>query len=226
MQRVFELLQLRIEISDPAEPIIDCNDAIVKGDIELENVSLDYSLLEPLKIDVADRLWQRHNAEINNGAPQKHRDWALHNLSVKFKAGTMNAIVGRSGAGKSTLLKLIYRLLDPTQGLVKLNGIDIRQMKLEDLVGFMGVVAQDSFFFNDTIRNNMQFARPNATDEEIEIACRTANVWSFVESLANGLDEKVGESGYKLSGGERQRKCLKYFSYINTGQVFLSLERS
>jgi ATP-binding cassette subfamily B protein len=209
IQRVFELLQLPIEIKDPVEPVTLTDEgSLVKGDIELENVSLDYSMLPTLKIAAAERLWSKNNSESNNSATPRRRDWALNNLSVSFKAGTMNAIVGRSGAGKSTLLKLIHRLLDPTQGLIKLDGVDIRKLKLEELVGYMGVVSQDSFFFNDTIRNNLSFARPNATDDEIERACRAANVWELIESFANKLDEKVGESGYKLSGGERQRLSI------------------
>lgn len=202
-----------IEIKDPVEPVTLTDEgSLVKGDIELENVSLDYSMLPTLKIAAAERLWSKNNSDSNNSATPRRRDWALNNLSVSFKAGTMNAIVGRSGAGKSTLLKLIHRLLDPTQGLIKLDGVDIRKLKLEELVGYMGVVSQDSFFFNDTIRNNLSFARPNATDDEIERACRAANVWELIESFANKLDEKVGESGYKLSGGERQRKYTQHNS--------------
>ena len=199
VERLIELLKLPIEIKDPVEPVKVSD---VKGEISLQSLSFDYNLLPPLRVEaVARRFKPTPKTSI-----QKRADWALRDVSVTFKAGTKNAIVGKSGAGKSTLLKLIHRLLDPTQGLIKLDGVDIRQIKLEELIGFMGIVAQDSFFFNDTVKNNLLFAKPDATDEEIEQACRAANVWTLIDSFANKLDEKIGEHGYKLSGGERQRE--------------------
>lgn len=213
VERVLELLQLPIEIKDPEAPVTliqDDGTSSIQGNVELESVSLDYSLLPPLKIEASDRMSQPTIMVKDQKASNKKRDWALNNLSIKFKAGTMNAIVGKSGAGKSTLLKLIHRLYDPTQGLVKLDGIDIRQFKLEELIAYLGVVSQESHLFNDSVKANLLFAKPDASDEEIERACKAANIWDFIQSLEKKLDEYIGESGYKLSGGERQRKFLSF----------------
>lgn len=218
VERVLELLHLPIEIKDPEVPVTlirDDGTSNIQGDVELDSVSLDYSLLPPLKIEASDRMSQPTIMIKDQKASNKKRDWALNNLSIKFKAGTMNAIVGKSGAGKSTMLKLIHRLYDPTQGLVKLDGTDIRQLKLEELIGYMGVVSQESYFFNDSVKANLLFAKPDATDEEIERACKAANIWDFIQSLEKKLEETIGESGYKLSGGERQRKLKRNFSFCS-----------
>jgi len=214
VERVLELLQLPIEIKDPEEPVTMTREdgtSMIKGDVELDSVSLDYSLLPPLKIEASDRLSQP-TIKVKDHSSKKRRDWALNNLSIKFKSGTMNAIVGKSGAGKSTILKLIHRLYDPTQGRVMLDGIDIRNFKLDELIGYIGVVSQESYLFNDTVKNNLLFAKPDATDEEIERACKAANIWDLIQSLENKLEETIGESGYKLSGGERQSTCLSEIS--------------
>jgi len=120
----------------------------------------------------------------------------------------MYAIVGPSGSGKSTVVNLIPRLYDVCGGKVTLNGIDVRQIKLSHLRNSIGVVTQDSYLFNGTIKENLLYAKPDATDEEIEAACRTANIHDFIINQPKGYDTEVGNRGLKLSGGEKQRLSI------------------
>ncbi len=132
----------------------------------------------------------------------------LHQVSFHVPAGKTVAIVGPSGAGKSTLLNLVTRLYDVTGGAVSVDGIDVRNMALESLRGAVGVVTQESFLFNDTIRANLLYAKPDATQKELEAACQRANIHEFIVSLPQGYDTVVGNRGIKLSGGEKQRVSI------------------
>jgi ATP-binding cassette subfamily B protein len=118
----------------------------------------------------------------------------------------MIALVGRSGAGKSTMISLLPRLYDVQEGRILLDGVDIRDMSLSHLAEHIGMVTQDCVLFHDTVRNNLLYANPRATDRELEDACRAANIWNFISGLPEGLETIVGERGFKLSGGEKQRK--------------------
>ena len=118
------------------------------------------------------------------------------------------ALVGPSGAGKTTLSYLIPRLYDPVQGRILLDDVDLRDLSLDDLSAQIGMVTQESYLFHDTIRANLLFARPNATQEQMEAAARAANIHDFIAELPNGYDTIVGERGYRLSGGEKQRVAL------------------
>ena len=120
----------------------------------------------------------------------------------------MTAVVGLSGAGKSTLSQLLLRLYDPQRGHVTIDGIDIRTISLQNLSDLVGIVSQECFLFNDTVRYNLQFARPDATTKEIEAACRIAQIWTFIARLPHGLDTVIGEKGMRMSGGERQRLSI------------------
>jgi ATP-binding cassette subfamily B protein len=132
----------------------------------------------------------------------------LSDVSLRVEPGQMVALVGPSGAGKTTLTALVSRLYDPTAGAVRIGGMDLRDATLASLTDTVGVVTQDAHMFHDTIRNNLLYARPDATDEQIWDALRAAQVESLVEALPDGLDTMVGDRGYRLSGGEKQRMAI------------------
>ena len=132
----------------------------------------------------------------------------LNNVSFELKPGSSVAIVGPSGAGKSTIINLIPRLYDVTGGRILLDGVDIRKLDLAFLRQHIGVVTQDTYLFNGTIRENLLYAKPDATQAEIEQACREANIHAFISGLPKGYDTVVGNRGMKLSGGEKQRLSI------------------
>jgi ATP-binding cassette subfamily B protein len=129
----------------------------------------------------------------------------LHGLSFRVPTGTLTALVGPSGAGKTTTTHLVSRLYDPDQGSVRIGGHDLRDVTLESLHAVAGVVTQDAHMFHDTIRVNLAYARPGATEDELIEACRAAQIWDLISGLPDGLDTIVGDRGYRLSGGEKQR---------------------
>jgi ATP-binding cassette subfamily B protein len=120
----------------------------------------------------------------------------------------MTALVGPSGAGKTTITQLVSRLYDVTDGVVRIGGQDVRDTTLESLRDTVGVVTQDAHLFHDTIRANLAYARPDATDDDLVEALRAAQIWDLVESMPEGLDTVVGDRGYRLSGGEKQRLAI------------------
>ncbi len=130
---------------------------------------------------------------------------ALSDISFELRPGHSVAIVGASGAGKSTLIRLIPRLYDATRGCVRFDGVDVRRLDLGWLRANIGVVSQETYLFNGSIRENLLYARPDATEAELIDACRKANIYDFIEAQENGLDTIVGNRGLKLSGGEKQR---------------------
>jgi len=132
----------------------------------------------------------------------------LTDIDFTVPGGKMYAIVGPSGSGKSTVVNLIPRLYDVCGGKVTLNGIDVRKIKLSHLRNSIGVVTQDSYLFNGTIKENLLYAKPDASDEEIEAACRVANIHDFIVNQPKGYDTEVGNRGLKLSGGEKQRLSI------------------
>jgi len=132
----------------------------------------------------------------------------LHGIDARIEPGQMVALVGTSGAGKSTIASLVPRLYDVDAGSVRLNGVDVRDLSFRTIRETVGVVTQDGHLFHDTVGNNLRFARPDATDEELWEALRSARLDGLVASLSDGLETVVGERGYRLSGGERQRLTL------------------
>jgi ATP-binding cassette subfamily B protein len=134
--------------------------------------------------------------------------WALRDVSFAVEPGQLAALVGPSGAGKTTTTYLLPRLYDPTDGRILIDGVDLRDLKLEALSANIGMVTQETYLFHDTIRANLLYARPNATQAEIEEACRVANIHDFVAGLPEGYETIVGERGYRLSGGEKQRVAI------------------
>lgn len=132
----------------------------------------------------------------------------LRGIDFVAAAGTMTALVGPSGAGKTTITALVSRLYDVTQGSVSIGGLDVRDVRLDSLRGAVGVVTQDSHLFHDTIRANLEYARPGATEADLLEACRAAHIIRMIEALPEGLDTVVGDRGHRLSGGEKQRIAL------------------
>jgi len=132
----------------------------------------------------------------------------LHDVSFTAPAGQLTALVGPSGAGKTTITHLVSRLYDPREGVVRLGGHDIADLTLDSLHAAVGVVTQDAHMFHDTIRANLAYARPSATEEELIEACRAAQIWGLIATLPDGLDTVVGDRGYRLSGGEKQRLAI------------------
>ncbi|MEU8800557.1 ABC transporter ATP-binding protein [Spirillospora sp. NPDC048819] len=140
----------------------------------------------------------------------------LDGLSMRVPQGRMTALVGPSGAGKTTVIKLIARFFDPGAGTVRVGGVDVREMRTEDLTSLISVVFQDVYLFNGTILDNVRIGRPDATDEEVYAAARTARVDGIAERLPGGWDAPVGEGGGRLSGGERQRISIARALLKNT----------
>ena len=132
----------------------------------------------------------------------------LREVSFTAPSGQLTALVGPSGAGKTTITHLVARLYDPREGSVRIGGLDLRELTLESLHDAVGVVTQDAHMFHDTIRANLAYARPEATEADLVAACQAAQIWDLVASLPDGLDTVVGDRGYRLSGGEKQRLAI------------------
>ncbi len=180
-ERVFELLETEAPITDPPSPTPLPRP--VRGEVAFESVSFRYR-------DAAD-------------AP-----WTLHEIDVKVAPGEVVALVGPSGAGKTTLVSLLPRFWDVTAGRIRLDGIDIRELRLADLRGAVGLVPQEPALFSGTVEANIAYGRPGATTEQIEGAARAAHAHEFVVRLPQGYATLVGERGVKLSGGQRQRIAI------------------
>lgn len=155
-------------------------EAPVKGNVELDKVSFHYP---------------------SSGA-------GIRDISLTVPAGNTLALVGATGSGKSTLIKLLLRFYDPSNGEIRIDGQPIRDLSLNSLRGSIGLVSQDVYLFEGTIRENLAYGNPVATDADIIDAAKTAEAWSFIEALPEGLDTPVGERGVRLSGGQRQRLSL------------------
>ena len=134
--------------------------------------------------------------------------WTLDDVSFAVPAGTTTALVGETGSGKTTCAYLVARLYDATEGRVTIDGEDVRDLTFESLAGAVGVVSQETYLFHASVRENLRFARPDATDAEIEEAARAAQVHELIASLSEGYDTVVGERGYRFSGGEKQRIAI------------------
>jgi ATP-binding cassette subfamily B protein len=132
----------------------------------------------------------------------------LHDVTFEARPGELVALVGPSGSGKTTITYLATRLYDPDAGKVTFDGHDLRELAIDSLAGAIGAVTQETFLFHDTVKANLLYARPGASDEEIESACRKAQIHDMIVALPLGYDTVVGERGYKLSGGEKQRMAI------------------
>lgn len=205
-ERVFEYLDLPVEIADHADAIFL---ETVAGKINFDNVSFSYLTEIPSENITVDNELPFTDDE-QNDVPGKiqSRYWALQNLSFEIEPGQLVALVGLSGAGKTTITYLLPRLYDPSEGTIRLDGHDLRNIKMESLSHQVGMVTQETYLFHDTVRANLLYARTNATQADLDAACRAANIHEFIQSLPDGYDTVVGERGYRLSGGEKQRLAI------------------
>ena len=204
-ERVFEYMDLPIEIDDRVGAVaLDS----VTGRVRFENVSFSYlSEADPNQPLLPGKDRDGGDPEEPFG-PAASRRWALQDVSFDMQPGQLVALVGPSGAGKTTITYLLPRLYDPTEGRITLDARDLRDLTQESLAHQIGMVTQETYLFHDTVRANLLYARPDATQDELEAACRAANIHSFVASLPDGYDTVVGERGYRLSGGEKQRLAI------------------
>ena len=222
-ERVFELLDLPKDIQAKEDAVhLDT----IEGELVFEDVMFNYDVDESLLLSAVKRYGRNQQVEAalsgdeeddkpgESDAPamsdtsSQAREKALDNISFHIEPGQLVALVGPSGAGKTTLTYLIPRLYDPTEGRVCLDGHDLRDLTLDTLSEHIGMVTQETYLFHDTIRTNLTYAREGATQEEIEAACKAANIHDFIAGLPDGYDTVVGERGYRLSGGEKQRIAI------------------
>jgi ATP-binding cassette subfamily B protein len=186
--RIFEYLDLPVDIAEPAHPIVP---AKIRGEVSLNDVSFNYA--EPA---------------VAGPAPASARGPALRGIDVTVPAGHSLAIVGETGSGKTTLSYLIPRLYDVTSGSVTIDGIDVRDLAFDTLTDAVGVVSQETYLFHASVAENLRFAKPSATDDELVAAAKVAQIHDHLMSLPDGYDTIVGERGYRFSGGEKQRLAI------------------
>jgi ATP-binding cassette subfamily B protein len=176
--RIFEYLDLPVEVDDPVSPVTLPSP---DGHLRLDDVTFAYP-----------------------GSPTA----AVAGISLDVPAGTSLALVGETGSGKSTIAALIARLYDPSAGRVTIDGVDVRNLRLADLAGIVGVVSQETYLLHTTVLENLRYARPDATDEQIVAAAKAAQIHDLIESLPDGYDTMVGSRGHRFSGGEKQRIAI------------------
>ncbi|HET9249568.1 MAG TPA: ABC transporter ATP-binding protein [Actinomycetota bacterium] len=195
--RIFEYLDMPHEITDAPDAVAVEQ---VRGHVRLRDVWFRYEEpAEGVPVSPAPA------AEDDEPIP---REWTLEGVDLEIQPGQLAALVGPSGAGKTTVTYLVPRLYDVQEGAVEIDGVDVRKIKLESLGDAMGVVTQETYLFHDTVRRNLLYGKPEATEEELIGAARAANIHQRIQELPDGYDTVVGERGYKLSGGEKQRLAI------------------
>ena len=195
-ERVFEVLDLPWMVAEAEHPR-----QLPPGPqpVEFDHVTFRYPAAREVSLASLEVV-----ARLETTTPQT----VLHDLSFRVEPGELVALVGPTGSGKTTTSALAARLYDVTGGAVRIGGVDLRELSFTSLYETVGVVTQESHMFHDTIRTNLLYAKPTATEDELIEACRAAQIWDLIESLAEGLDTVVGDRGYRLSGGEKQRLAL------------------
>jgi ABC-type multidrug transport system fused ATPase/permease subunit len=195
-ERVFEILDLKPLITEPAEP-----EPLPDGPLSVtfDNVTFAYPSAD--KVSLAS-LEEVAVLDTRGGVD------VIHDVSFEVGAGQMVALVGSSGAGKSTMAQLLARLYDVDEGAIRLGGVDVRDLGFGDLRKALGMVTQDGHLFHESVRENLLLARPDAGEEDLWEALRRSRLDALIASLPDGLDTVVGERGYRLSGGERQRLTI------------------
>lgn len=214
-ERIFDYLKMPHDIVDgPDARSVAASD--IKGDVRLKNVYFRYDrgsfgpMTEPTpRPATAASVPNGHAPDEGDPVPNEvRRDWALENVNFEVKPGQLAAIVGPSGAGKTTISYLIPRLYDVTQGAVLLDGMDVRDYTIASLAGAISMVTQETYLFHASVRRNLTYAKPDATQEELEAAAHAAFIHDRIVALDEGYDTLVGERGYRMSGGEKQRLAI------------------
>lgn len=198
-ERVFEVLDLEPMVRDRPDARPLPTDSTSPESIEFDDVWFRYPAAEEVSLASLEAVARE---DVGPGTE------VLRGVSFTVEPGRLVALVGPSGAGKSTITHLVSRLYDPTHGAVRVGGHDLREVTQESLHEAVGVVTQDAHLFHDTIRANLSYANPDATDEQLREALRAAQIWELVASLPDGMDTIVGDRGYRLSGGEKQRLAI------------------
>jgi ATP-binding cassette subfamily B protein len=194
--RIFEYLDLPIDIVEAKHPV-ELRPAELLGEVRFEHVSFRYSgVAMPGPADLASE------------AAPADLPWTVKDIDLVVPAGTRTAVVGETGAGKTTIGYLAARLYEPQEGKVTIDGVDVRDASFASLAATVGVVSQETYLFHASVRENLRFAKPEASDDEIEEAARTARIHDLISSLPDGYDTIVGERGYRFSGGEKQRMAI------------------
>ena len=196
-ERVFEVLNLSPLVKEPADP-----KHLPAGGLSIDFDHVDFTYPTAAEVSLASLESVAREESAGAGDP------VLYHVSFHAAPGTLTALVGPSGAGKSTITSLLTRLYDPTGGEVLLGGVDLRDLSSSDLRAAVGVVTQDAHLFHETIGDNLRYARPDATDDEMRAACQSAQIMNLIEQLPDGFNTVVGDRGYRLSGGEKQRIAL------------------
>jgi ATP-binding cassette subfamily B protein len=201
LQQQFISVRQAFDLLDTDPDMVDRPDAVdpgrLRGEIELEHVWFSYARGGDATAEELDA------NEAEGGAPGAPR-WAMEDVSLHVPAGQTVALVGETGAGKSTLAKLVARFYDPQRGRVLVDGHDLRDLQTTALRSQFGIVPQEGYLFSGTIRDNIAFGRPDASDEEIDAAARAVGARDYIASLPQGLDTEIGERGIHLSAGQRQ----------------------
>lgn len=195
-ERVFEVLDLVPMVRDRADAKPLPNGQL---SIEFDQVRFAYPKAEEISLASLESVAKPEVVESGE---------ILKGISFTAREGTLTALVGPSGAGKTTISALIPRLYDVTSGAIRINSIDLRDLQLEELRKSIGVVTQDAHMFHDTIAANLRYAKSDASEREMEQACRSAQIWDLIATLPNGFETVVGERGHRLSGGEKQRLAI------------------
>ncbi|HZD81063.1 MAG TPA: ABC transporter ATP-binding protein [Actinomycetota bacterium] len=198
--RIFEYLDMHHEIADAPDAVPLPSDAVT-GRVSFDQVWFRYEAPTQEVPDPFDPTWPVTG-------PPRPREWALEDVSLQIEPGQLAALVGPSGAGKTTMTYLVPRFYDVQRGEVRIDGIDVRGLRLESLGELIGMVTQETYLFHTTIRRNLLYGKPDATHEELEAAARAAFIHDRIAELPQGYDTIVGERGYKLSGGEKQRLAI------------------
>ncbi|MBU4215175.1 MAG: ABC transporter ATP-binding protein/permease [Actinobacteria bacterium] len=199
-ERVIEVLDLRPTVADaPTARDLRTSVAAQGASVELDHVGFRYPSADEVSL-----------ASLESVATLPHDASAdtLTDVSFTVPAGAMVALVGPSGAGKTTISQLVTRMYDPTRGAVRIAGADLRDVTQASLHEVIGVVSQEAHLFHDTVAGNLRYARPQATDAELEAVLRAARIWDLVAAMPDGIETVVGDRGYRLSGGERQRLAI------------------
>jgi ATP-binding cassette subfamily B protein len=202
--RVFEILDLKPLIAErpAAYPLpASASGSETAPQVEFDHVWFRYPAASEISLPSLESL--------TLPAPERGDNaWVLRDVSFRAPAGQLTALVGPSGAGKTTITHLVPRLYDPSSGTVRIDDHDIRNLTLQSLHDTIGVVPQDAHLFHDTIRANLAYAHPGATEHDLIEACKAARIWDLISSLPDRLDTVAGDRGYRLSGGEKQRIAL------------------